>query len=239
MEGMQDRWETEFWKLIGSGDGIQCPLVDSCLYHHNTGKCPYDERYRTLKAFELEKKHHFPDVRLRIESAHSCAVFTQIDRLANRYVMDHGVTHPPVPNEIACRTVVDKPIEIQSIPLKSLYGSLWDLRNRWVIQLNCNDPVSIQRYTLFHEVFHIIAHQNTNLVFHGINTCQGTRIGNFNTRAGDFNEMLANHFSACVITPLVWLEGKYIRTDNLDALSVTFEVPKVMLYVRLKRLGML
>ena len=155
MAGMQDRWETEFWQLIGHGDGIQCPLTDTCPHHLDTGKCPYDERYRTLKAFELEKKHRFGDIKLRIASAHACPVFNLIDRLADRYVREHGITRPPVPSEIACQTAVGKPIEVQSIPLKSLYGSLWDLENRWVIQLNCNDPLAIRRYTLFHEVFHI------------------------------------------------------------------------------------
>jgi len=60
----------------------------------------------------------------------------------------------------------------------------------WIIHLKKDDPFTTQRFTLFHEVFHILAHHR--------NTPASRKRGH---RETPFTELLANYFAACVLMP--------------------------------------
>jgi len=131
------------------------------------------------------------------------------------------------PHELILMADEQHPIEVGVLPLKANHGAIWREGDRWVIQLRDKDRTSTRRYTLFHEVFHILAHLETAPAF----SKRGVR--------GIFNETLANIFAACVLMPEEWLKEKWAEVHDIDRMARIFGVPKAAMCVRLKRLGII
>ena len=92
----------------------------------------------------------------------------------------------------------------------------------WLICLNLNHPERRQRFTAFHELFHIIEHT----------------VRRFERSAAA--EVLADHFAACVLMPRpavkrAWCSG----TQNLAELADIFGVSQSAMRVRLVKLGLI
>jgi len=54
------------------------------------------------------------------------------------------------------------------------------------------------------------------------------------TKGGSFNELLADYFAICILMPKKWAEVK-----DLDRMAEIFDVPKAVMCIRLKRLGLI
>ena len=189
MKNTLNKWQSEFWQLTGSGSGKRCPVGTDCDLYKVAHRCPYTVRGPILRAIELERSDPSLLPALSVSPANQCKMFILLDKLADFFLMRNHISTVPVPLELAYHADKNKPTDIQYLPLKALHGTLWDPDDKWLIQINSNDPVSVQRYTVFHEVFHILSHQYSSAVFHGMNIFNSSIIGNFNTRKGDFNEM--------------------------------------------------
>jgi len=92
----------------------------------------------------------------------------------------------------------------------------------WLICLNQNHPEKRQRFTAFHELFHIIEHA----------------VRRFEASAAA--EVLADHFAACVLMPRpavkrAWCSG----TQDLGELADIFAVSQSAMRVRLVKLGLI
>jgi len=69
--------------------------------------------------------------------------------------------------------------------------AVWHLRESWIVQLKSRDSLARRRFTLYHEIFQILARNKSN-------PCVKTSL---HTACGPFLEILADHFSTCLLVP--------------------------------------
>lgn len=126
--------------------------------------------------------------------------------------------------------MVDEPrnVETSLLPLKVHHGAIWRLNEGWVIQLKADDTPVTQRFTLFHEAFHILAHSRTTPVF--------KKRGN---EEGSFNELLADGFASFILMPEGWVKEKWAEVNDVNEMAKIFDVPKSAMCIRLKHLGLI
>lgn len=94
---------------------------------------------------------------------------------------------------------------------------------RWLISLNASEPWTRQRFSLAHELKHVIDHPAVNIIYAGEQQA----------------EHLADYFAACLLMPrryvrAVWYEGM----QGLGALSEHFGVSERAMALRLQHLGL-
>ncbi len=225
MVGKTPRWEAELWSYLGSGDGVHCPLYDQCQNRQGGGWCPDDNK---------ERLNHLVDERFNLRSydfveCGACGgIFKMVEMLAQKYLKRGRVSYPPVPTELFLLADEQHTVEARLVPLKVYHGVIWRLREGWIIQLKDDDTSATKRFSLFHEVFHILAHCRTTPVFRKRETMQGS-----------FNELLADYFSTCILMPRQWVKEKWAEVEDLDRMVRIFAVPKSAMCVRLRRLGLI
>jgi len=156
-----------------------------------------------------------------------CTIHEMVKVQADRLLKKGGVHGPPVPIELISMADEQYPVEIRALPLKAYHGAIWRQKDKWVIQVRARDTRATQRFTTFHEAFHILAHLESSPMF----SKRGVK--------GAFNELLANMFSSCVLMPERWMEEKWAEVHDLDRMARIFGVPKTTMCVRLRRLGLI
>jgi hypothetical protein len=223
-------WENELWSLINIGDGTNCPHYKSCQYKKNRSYClSRDEAYAEEMNLSLDSDtlffsstgEIFPKVP---ECVSNGRIFTLVRKLAQYYAEKLGIMEIPVQTEITNHICFDQPIEIRLVPLKSAHGAVWRLRDGWVIHLNSKDSSARRRFTLYHEIFHILAHCNATPVFKKASS----------QKQGSFNELLADHFSAVMIMPEEIVQKKWPEVNDISKMAAVFDVPEPIMYCGLK-----
>ena len=233
------KWESELWSYMSSGDGVNCPLHDACQTRRRGGWCfddnkekfhglydTHDVDFRSAKneldAFRHLFEHNFPQKWI------PGRIFQLVEALANKYIKQAKLNQPPVITELIRQFDISPGIEIRLLPLKVYHGAVWHLEDGWVVQLNAEDKPARQRVTLFHEVFHILAHCKATPVFRkrGI-------------KEGLFNEMLADYFAGCILMPKEWIKQKWAGGNDLKQMAETFQVTEVSMWIRLKTMGLI
>ncbi|MBA7663110.1 hypothetical protein ES703_71149 [subsurface metagenome] len=228
--GKTPKWESELWSYISQSDGQHCPAYSHCQVRLKGEWCADDNRdvlenlYRD-NDFRPEKYSTIEDI------THSAAseIAKRIELLAGRYLKQGNCHCPPVPTELISLTDEQHPVEVRLLPLKSYHGAIWHLGEMWVIQLNSNDAPAVMRFSLFHEVFHILAHRSATPVFRKRES----------TATGAFNELVADYFASCVLMPRRWVMEKWADVQDLDKMAEIFVVPKGAMWFTLKLLGLL
>jgi hypothetical protein len=226
-------WENELWTYLCSGDGVSCPLSDSCLLRRRKNvRCFTDETDRSkLKAF-----HAFVDNdEIKIPSGlnfrfnpvciRKGRIFELVTKLARKYRA--GVDAVPVPDNLISADSNNVPIEVRRVPLKAYRGAVWRMSDCWLIQLNDRDPYPRLRFTLYHEIFHVLAHSRCTPVF---KRKKDTTI--------NFNEMLADHFSANILLPPETLVPTWEKIGNIERMADIFEVPRPVMLIALRCQGL-
>lgn len=218
-------WEAELWSYVGSGDGIHCPIYSGCEVRRGGGWCPADNatclnRLRDSTQFD-------PGDYDFIQSGRPGRVFELVEMLARDYLDRAAGPRPPVPAKLVSQADEQHTIEIRLVPLSAYHGAIWRLDKGWIIQLNGNDTSSARRFTLFHEVFHILAHCKTTPVFR-------KRGG----EGGCFNELLADYFATCVLMPREWVKEKWVEVNDLKRMAEIFGVQRSAMCFRLKQMGL-
>jgi len=218
-------WETELWSYMSSGDGKHCPLYDRCLIRRKGSWCAddngenldwFDENKFCIRSFDF------------IESGTCYGEFKIVEMLAQKLLKRGGIDSPPVPTELISLIDSQHPVEVRLLPLKTCHGAIWRLQNEWVIQLRENDTPTTRRFALYHEAFHILAHNKTTPVFKKIGTDEGS-----------FNELLADFFAAFVLMPKTWVKEKWKEVHDLLQMAEIFDVPTPAMCIRLRRLGLI
>jgi Zn-dependent peptidase ImmA (M78 family) len=223
-------WENELWSLIDQYDGILCPLQKTCQYKNNPNIC-------------LDKNKDYTDALHKFLDDDSCnllpyrntppklplciansKIFELVRKLAQSYTEKTGAKKIPVPAEIIEKICMNQPIEVRLVPLKSAHGAVWRLKDGWVIHLNSIDTPARKRFTLFHELFHILAHSNASPIFKKVPS----------QKEGSFNELLADHFSAVMIMPEEMIREKWPEVKDLSKMAAIFDVPEPVMYCGLK-----
>jgi predicted transcriptional regulator len=156
-------------------------------------------------------------------------IMQHVERLAeHRFGCDRANELPVSTNLIALASE-EHPIEIRPLDLRACYAATWHMPDAWVIQVSDSISPSRKRFTLFHEAFHIIAH----------NRCQ-TPI--FKKRGGNqasFNELLADYFAMCVLMPREQIKEQWPELRDVDRMAIAFDVPKSTMWLRLNEMDLI
>ena len=159
-----------------------------------------------------------------VKPAWQCGILCLVELLAWEWISKVGVYGPPIPNQLIRLVDHSKFVTVASVPLKATHGAVWCLADSWLIQLNANDNSATKRFTLFHEAFHI-----RSSMVRWAERPKSTPL---------FNELLAEVFATCVLTPSIWLEDVWGGTRNFSEVARIFNVPESVVYFRLRHLGL-
>jgi len=226
MAGKVPSWESELWSYLSSGDGEHCPAYNSCENRKKGGWCPSNNVDRITRL--LDEGHFDLGKYDSIGSGECGRVFQLVGKIAEQFLKKGGVHRPPVPNELVSLADAHHPIEIRLVPLKVYHSAIWHLREGWIIQLSKDDELGRKRFSLFHEVFHILAHSKTTPVFRKVGCTQGC-----------FNELLADYFGGCILMPTEWVTEKWVEVKDLDRMVEIFDVTKPLMWLRLREIGLI
>jgi len=231
MSAKKSGWETELWSYLSRGDGINCPVYESCKLRLRGTWCLSDHQdyYEARnKLIDEDDLADTPGIEFKLPNCpESGRIFQLITRLATKYLVEAGIDRPPVPSNIITHDYDNIPIEVREVPLKAYHGALWGLSSCWVIQLSSYDKPARQRFTLYHEIFHILAH------------CRSTPLFKKSSgREGSFNELLADHFAAVMLLPEEWVREKWTEVKDLSKMATIFDVPKPVMYLSLRGMGL-
>ena len=155
-------------------------------------------------------------------------IFDLVRRLAARYQMEAGVDRLPVPADLVTHGSDDRPIEIRELPFKAHHGAIWRLNDCWVVQLNSKDTPARKRFTLYHEIFHILAHCKATPVFKKTSSRSD----------GSFNELLADHFAAILLMPEKQVRERWAEVKDVNQMATMFDVPRSVVWFALKHLSL-
>jgi len=226
--GKIPRWEAELWSYVSSGNGINCPLSHCCQVKKRGGWC-LDNIREYLAQLLDEGQFNLCNYDFIEAAAGKQGRLAQlVEKLAGTYLKMGNVRCPPVPTGIVSLADEQHSIEIRLLPLKAYHGAIWHLKEGWLVQLRDGDTSVEKRFTVFHEAFHILAH------------CRGVPV--FKKRGleqGSFNELLADYFAMCILAPREWVVEKWAGVKDLDQMAEIFAVPKSVMCVRLRQLGLI
>jgi len=222
------KWESELWQYVGMSNGVHCPVREQCSMSKEGRWCP-DRSIALLKGTLDDEqcsinKYDF----LRPDNHVNCRVSQLLERLAVKYLKAGNIHNPPVRTKLI--NIFDKHnrIEIHCLPLKAHHGAVWNYRDNWIIQLNKYDHHYTKRFTIFHESFHILTNRKVIPVLK-------ENIG----IKDNFNEWVADYFAKSIMMPRDWVRQKWVMANDVDHISEMFAVPKAVMYVRLKQLGLI
>ena len=153
-------WESELWSYLNRGDGVHCPIYDSCRLRLKSTWClSNNEDYYQAKIAILDNDNlNFANPADIDFDFHGCPrsgkIFRLVSRLAEKYQREAGIKRPPIPDNIITKAYDNLPIKVRQVPLKTVHGAVWRLSDCWLIHLNRNDTSARRRFTLYHEIFH-------------------------------------------------------------------------------------
>lgn len=164
-----------------------------------------------------------PLVRVRLSSASNMA-----ERMASELLALYDVSAAPVSSAI----ILDLPritaTVDRELPTLTSGLSVWDSRlASWVIRVNGVEPATRQRFTLFHEFFHIVVHHHVH--DHGL----------FDELTNAHVELVADYFAGSVLVPKRLLKRAWgSGIQQVSALAQLFDVSPQAIAVRLKQVGL-
>lgn len=230
MGGKSPSWESELWSYISSGDGMRCRLYSQCPARRGNSFCAEDNREELRRLFDSDHQFDPGDYGfIKFQGGVTYRLAILIERLAQRQLKKGKIRYPPVPAELIMLADGQYPIEVRFLSLKACHAATWRLGDRWVIQLESKCSSARNRFNLFHEAFHILAH------------CNSVDRPVFNRRGfkqGSFNELLADYFAICILMPREWVKEKWAEFGDRDKMALAFEVPPSAMWFRLRELGL-
>lgn len=232
----REAWEDELWAYMIAGDGIECPLYGSCELKHNQNircfsneeeKANVEEIYRFNDKDDIDFANS-PKFDLDRGCLQSGRIYQLITRLATKYRNQAWNNILPVPDNLIIEDNNNHPIIVRHVPLKANHGAVWKLDDCWIIHLNeCDNPAK-QRFTLYHEIFHVLARFEGNCTFKRSND-----IGVY------FNEVVADHFSANILIPHELARQKWAENQDINRVADIFGVPKPVMFLTLRNLELI
>jgi len=150
-----------------------------------------------------------------------------IERQATRLLKLAGIEGPPVP----VRELVESlpRVEVKRFPGLPTSGRTQWAGNRWVILVSSDDSPVRQRFSLGHEVAHVVYHPLEDVLPALETTTSEERL-----------EQACEYFSACLLMPRMWIKRAYCEEgiQDVPSLSRLFNVSWVAMQVRLEQLGL-
>lgn len=107
--------------------------------------------------------------------------------------------------------------------------SQWS-RGRWLIVVNRSDSATRRRFTLSHELKHILDHPFAKVVYSKLNDVEAER--------ERIIERICDYFAGCLLVPRNWLKQAWSNgIQNRAALAALFNVSEAAIGVRLQQTG--
>jgi Zn-dependent peptidase ImmA (M78 family) len=145
------------------------------------------------------------------------------ERQATHLLQHAEITDPCVPSSV----VTELPfLTVGTRPLLRSSGATQWVKPRWVMVLNSLEPHTRQRFSLGHELKHVLDHGRVDVLY-----------GTSDDRSAAV-EHLCDYFSACLFMPRTWLKNAYASgIQNVFDLAELFDVSAQAMQVRLLQLG--
>lgn len=217
-------WESQLWSYLTTGNGMHCPLLNYCTSKLRSDGCA-DANRKKLSELIASDGQFDPDQFDRVKFCGD-GVMPYVERLAEQQLRRCKVTDIPVPTDLVQLVDEGHPIEVRPLDLRAYCAATWRLQDCWVIQVPDTAPPSHTRFALFHEAFHIIAH----------NHCHSPVFSKRGENQGAFNELLADYFAMCILMPRQQTREKWVEIKDVQEMADTFEVPKSTMWLRLREM---
>lgn len=108
-------------------------------------------------------------------------------------------------------------------------GATQWVNGRWIIVLNGAEPAVRQRFSLAHELKHVIDHPFVDLLYRGINE----------TERHDWIEQVCDYFAGCLLIPRPALKRAWTsQPQDLASMARTFNVSQAAMKTRLGQTGL-
>jgi Zn-dependent peptidase ImmA (M78 family) len=150
------------------------------------------------------------------------------ERQANRLLDLQQVDEPAVPEQL----IEYLPrVRVRFVPARTFAGTTkWDGR-RWLILVNRDDTWGRQRFTMAHELKHVIDHPQQAILY------ANHRFGSPHLQA----ERAADYFAACLLMPKAWIKRAFYDDGIRDPrmLARRFQVSTAAMRVRIEQLQLL
>jgi len=151
-----------------------------------------------------------------------------LERQATRLLKLAGIAGPPVPVEEVAATLPR--VEIKRYPSLPSSGRVQWTGSHWVILIDSDEARVRQRYSLAHELAHVIYHPLAGVALPA----------HRETPAHDRLEQACEYFAACLLMPRLWVKRAYFDEgiQDVPALARLFRVSWVAMRFRLEQLGL-
>jgi Zn-dependent peptidase ImmA (M78 family) len=145
---------------------------------------------------------------------------------AARFLALAGVTAPPV----ASAVIEDLPrLRVEHTrPLPMSGAASWS-RGSWLILLNADEAPVRRRFSLAHELKHVIDHPFVDFLYPARAT----------STSAERAEQICDYFAACLLMPKGWVKSAFYNEGihNARELARRFNVSRPAMEVRLNQLG--
>jgi predicted transcriptional regulator len=189
--------------------------------------CPDADRERFHQL--VDSDDHFDSVFFNGVKPCGEGVMQNVEMLAERKFGRDRATKLPVPTDLIQLASEEHPIEVRNLDLRACYAATWLMPDGWVIQVSDTVTPCRKRLVLFHEAFHIIAH----------NSCLTPKFKKRGGTQGSFNELLADYFAICALMPREQVQEQWVKFSDVDRVAAAFEVPRSTAWLRLKEMDLL
>jgi hypothetical protein len=149
------------------------------------------------------------------------------ERQAHRFLALMRVTEPPFPAE----AIEYLPrVEVRYLKTLRVSGAIAWRRGRWRVIVNRGDSRGRQRFSLGHELKHLLDHPVRHLLY------VDSRYGSAEREA----EAAADYFAACLLMPKAWLKRSFYNEGFRDpvVLARQFQVSAPAMRWRFDQLGL-
>lgn len=163
-----------------------------------------------------------PDRALTLDEAKVVA-----ERQANRLLATVSYDSPPFPSSV----IEELPrLDVQTVPVLPRSGmSMWS-RGMWRVRLNGAESPTRRRFTLAHELKHILDAPFEDVIYRDLRTTTD--------RDGTI-EAICDHFAACLLMPKKWVKRLYGQgVQDTAELAWRFNVSPQAMAFRLTTLGL-
>jgi hypothetical protein len=106
-------------------------------------------------------------------------------------------------------------------------------RGRYLVLVNKNDAHARRRWTLAHELKHLLDYTKSKAMYEQLGYGD-------ETRREQCIERICDHYAASLLMPRMWVKHAYgNRIQDITALAGLFNVPEEAMHIRLKFLGII
>jgi Zn-dependent peptidase ImmA (M78 family) len=137
------------------------------------------------------------------------------------------ITEPSMPE----RVISELPrIQVERISPLPVSGATHWASQRWLVVLNGSEPLTRQRFSLCHELKHILDHRFVDVMYAAIPE----------EKRQAAIEQICDYFAGCLLMPRPWLKRAWGNgVQSTDQLAEMFGVSQAAVLVRLNQIGLI